>query len=312
MHTSDQSSNEEQPEPNKETNEPISSSPTTQPEDEDRTQITPDEQSKHTGAAASIDYEAVRQGKIYPPPPDFYTQQNNTPPPADTVNNTTQPAWQQPTPQPNIGMGTPPQMPYSGERPQAQGQTPPWQQYPNSPYPPGQSHPGYPGYPGGYPPYMPVPPARRGLKKWHWILIATLSIIILASCGLCGWAGIGTFSQSYQTAMSIVYDGHNQVNNYYTQIQNQQYDRAYSYIQPTANNHNLTQTQFIKEAQQQDKLYGAVSNYTLGQPSIDYSNSNMTHFTIDVTVTRPKKTYTTTLSLDKIGNQWKVTNFTAI
>jgi hypothetical protein len=77
----------------------------------------------------------------------------------------------------------------------------------------------------------------------------------------------------------------------------------------------LTEAQFVQQASARDSQYGVILSYAPGQPayaSTPGGGFDFTRFTISVDVKRTKLSYTTTLYLRKIGNNWKITNFGSI
>ncbi len=303
MQTSDQSPEEQgsQPLPEQET---LSSS---EPQDErDHTQHKP-----NMAGTAGVNDEAIRQGLIYPPPPSFYQKE----PPAASIQTNAQPQVQAPyEPQepPHAYGGPAEYVPQQQPTNTTQTQQAPYFPHPSYPpypvYPPGQ------GYPGMQAPYFaPVPPAKKSYK-WVWILVSVLGVLLLASCGVCAWASSSIFGEAFQQANSVVNGGRDLTNNYYEAIQGKHYSQAYNYLSTQQSLKNLTLDQYLKQAQDLDARYGPVDKYVQSSPSISYDTSNTTidHFTITVDVTREKKSYQTVLTIYKINNQWKITDYTTI
>lgn len=298
MQTSDQS-------PEEKPGEPAESGTKTSGQHEDAESQPIDAQ--YEAVETSIDHDAVRQGRIYPPPPSFYQREDAR-----------EPSQASPSPSP-----APPDHQraqttssvYGGHveyvsRPQADKTPAPL--YP--PYPPQHAAPPYPpgqGYPGPQAPYF-APPKKS--YKWVWILVSVLSVLILASCGVCAWASSSLFGSAFQQATTVVYGGRDLTNNYYEAIQNKRYSQAYSYLSPQGELKNLTQVQYLKQAQSLDEQYGPVYKYVAGTPSVSYdtSDTNINHFTIPVDVTREKKSYQVSLTMYKINDQWRITDYTTI
>ncbi|TME65479.1 MAG: hypothetical protein E6I59_05280 [Chloroflexi bacterium] len=221
----------------------------------------------------AIDEAAIQQGQIYPPPPSYY--QNMSTPPA------------QPPASPDApNMYAPPQ----GYMPQGNAQT--YQAYPP---------------PATYPP-MPQPPAKKSYR-WVWILVAVVSVLVLAGCGLCGWASYNIFNSAYQQVSGSI----NVVNDFYTNLQSKNYTAAYTDLAPEGQISGLTQAAFTTQAQQLDEKYGPVASFVLSQPTFrtdpNTGSPDLSHFTMTVAVKRTHSSYNVLLSLAKIHGTWKITEY---
>jgi hypothetical protein len=261
---------------------------------------------------ALVDEDAVRKGLIYPPPPSFYQNLQSLPPTAEQPNygQPVQPA--QPVPANSIG--APAQMPGNA----ADQQTVQGQQVPQTPQAPqgfySQVPPGYPGYPGYPPPYAPPfvqqPPAKKS-RRWLWITLSILGVVLLLSCGLCGWAAYSFFAPAVQGVTGSL----NVVDDYYSNLQSENYAAAFNDINTQYQLRELTETQFAQQAIDRYTSYGAILSYSPGQPAYA-ANPNggfdFTRFTISVDVKRAKLSYTSTLYLRKIGNEWKITYYDSL
>ncbi len=182
--------------------------------------------------------------------------------------------------------------------PPAQGQIPPAQ--PAAPPP-------LPGYP---PPFMPSPPqqpvAKRS-RKWVWITVSILAVALLASCGLCGWGLYTLFAPAFQSVSGSLAV----VNDYFTNLQDQNYAAAYRDLAVPG----LTQAQFTRQAMQRDQAYGPILSYTVNQPSFSSnpnSGPNLSQFTFTVQVKRRSLSYTVTLTTSQVQGSWKIIYFDKI
>ena len=220
--------------------------------------------------------DLIRQGLVYPPPPSFYQHAQFAP--------------DQPLPQASmpiypgmagVGMqpaGYVPQGGYSGMQP---------------------------------PPFAPIPPMQPPIKKsyrWLWITISILVVLLLAACGFCGWA----FSQFFTPIVQSETNAINVTNEYYDALHNQDYVSAYQYLMPQSSIAGMTQATFTQRAQSADKQYGIVRSYTTGAVNIVTDpNAGLifSRFTVVVNVTRPDQSYSVLLTLQKSGNDWKITDF---
>ncbi len=221
----------------------------------------------------AIDEAAIQQGHIYPPPPSYYQSMSMPPvyPPASPAA-------------PN--MYAPPTQSYM---PQGNAQT--YQAYPP---------------PETYPP-MPQPPAKKSYR-WVWILVAVISVFVLAGCGLCAWASYSFFNSTYQQVSGSL----NVVNDFYTSLQSKNYTAAYSDLAPQGQISGLTQEAFTTQAQQLDEKEGPVASFILSQPSFrtdPNTGPDLSHFTMTVAVKRTHSSYNVLLSLAKIHGTWKITEY---
>ncbi len=226
------------------------------------------------------DNEAIRKGLIYPPPPSFYLQEEIIP-----------------RAQPLPASSFPPQGPF---------------------LPPTAEHVPFAGQ--GYlpgPQLAPYPqhPVAKKSYRWLWIVISAIIVLGLASCGLCAWIGYSVIGSPLRQELSIEEAGISLTQNYYQALQNQDYAQAYTYLSPQGNIKGLTQAQFTKQAQAADQQGGFVDSYTPGSPSIDNNallNSTITTFTMPVSIQRAHTSYSALLTISKIGNQWKITDYDRI
>lgn len=223
----------------------------------------------------------AQQGFVYPPPPSYY--QNMTVPPQHPLV--------QPPPQSSAGQQVPGGLNYAPQTPQRPMQQGGVQVYP----------------PPGSPPFVPPPPDKKSYR-WAWFVGAILAVIVLASCGLCGWGAYILFNTSLQQVSGAL----NVVNDYYTDLQSQNYSAAYSDLAPQGQISGLTRDQFTSQARQRDAQYGPVLSFVPGQPS--YSNNpttgpDLSRFTITVEVKRSHLNYTVLLTLSKVKGNWKIIEY---
>ena len=237
-------------------------------------------------------HEAIQKGLIYPPPPSYY---QNMPVPPIASERPSLPPRQENRP-PIAYAPSPSDQPYQNL---AQRTMPPSQ----VPYPPGVSP-----YPSGQPgPFGQPPPAKKSYR-WVWILVSVLGVILLAACGLCGWGVYSLFSSTYQQVSGSL----NVVNDFYSNLQAENYSAAYSDLAPRGQIISLTQAQFTAQARKLDGQYGPVASFVLAQPSytIDSnSGTNLTSFTITVNVKRTHLNYSALLTVNKINGSWKITEY---
>ncbi len=218
--------------------------------------------------------EAIRQGLIYPPPPTFYQAAQVEP-------------------------ARPPLLPPAPMYTVPPGYAPSQQGYSPGPSPVGQ-------------PFVPIPPPVKKSRRWIWIVVSVLSIALLAACSLCGW---GTYNFASTTFQQFT-DSTNVVNNYYADIQAKNYSAAYSYLAPQGTISGLTLDQFIQQARSRDDHYGPVLTYTPDAPTAADPNSttgpDLSHLTIIVEIGRKNLQYNALLTVQQLGNTWKITDFDSI
>jgi NTF2-like N-terminal transpeptidase domain len=197
------------------------------------------------------------------------------------------------------------QSPYGQQPPYGQPQQPPygqqWGQQPPQDYSPTQ----YVAPPYGAQPvpgYMPPQPrrSRRGL----WIALAIIAAVIVLSCGACGilsLAGIGFFAKSLVGPAVTA-------NQYYSAVEKQDYNTAYSYISTNltaTNGQTLTQQIYTAAAQGLDTVRGKVTNFSVGNVSTSNNVANVT-----VSVTRGSAApYDVHLQLQQVNGSWKITAY---
>jgi hypothetical protein len=153
-------------------------------------------------------------------------------------------------------------------------------------------------------------PAKRS-RKWIWIVVAVLGVVLLASCGLCGWASYSMFSSTFKQVIGSM----NVIENYYSAIEAKNYTGAYGYLDPQGTISGLTLDKFIQQARRLDNQYGPVLSYTPGTPTFAIGGSggaDLSRLTITVNIRRPKLSYTALLTLSRIGGTWKIVDFDRI
>jgi len=221
-------------------------------------------------------------------------------------------------PQPPYGQpGEPQQPPYEqqwGQQPQSQYGQPPygqpqqppyeqqWGQQPPQNYAPTQYvAPAYGAQPApGYMPPQQPKRSRRGL----WIALAIIGGLIVLSCGVCGIlfaTGVGFFAKTVAGPAITV-------NQYYSAVEKQDYNTAFSYISTNltaSNGQTLTHELYTTAAQALDTVKGKVTNFSVG--SISTSNNVAS---VTVSVTRGSASpYDVHLQLQQINGSWKITSY---
>ncbi|MBX5450250.1 DUF4878 domain-containing protein [Thermogemmatispora sp.] len=202
--------------------------------------------------------------------------------------------------------GTPPPPPSAGsyEPTQYAGSTHYGSPY-GTPPPPPPAYGPVPTAPGinpygvqyGLPPQPPQPP-RRSLR-WLWITLAIVAGLVVLVCGGCILVG-------YIVALTGSPDS--TVNNYYSAIQKQDYNQAYSYLAIDTltiqgEEISATQSRFALAAATIDQQAGTVTRYSITSSSTDGNEA-----TVVVHVTRSSGVaYDVHLQLTKIGDEWKIT-----
>lgn len=232
-------------------------------------------------------HEAIQKGLVYPPPPSYY-------------QNMLVPDERPPLPT------------QSGKRPQvayASAQSSPQSHVGTPLYPP----PGPPvaSYPAGVPPYgygqLGQPPVKKS-RRWVWILVSVLGVILLATCGLCGWGAYSLFSSVYQQVSGSL----TVVDDFYSNLQAENYSAAYSDLAPRGQIIGLTEVEFTSQARKLDSQYGPITSFVLGQPAFSTSSNSqpdLTRFTITVDIKRTHLSYTALLTVNKINGTWKIIEY---
>ncbi len=128
----------------------------------------------------------------------------------------------------------------------------------------------------------------------------------MLSCAVCGilFATGAAFFARTVAAPALT------VNQYYSAVEKQDYNTAYSYIGTNLTAQNgqaLTQTLYTTAAQALDTLKGNVTNFSVG--SFSLSNNNNTA-SVTVSVTRGSTPpYDVHLQLQQVNGSWKITSY---
>ncbi|RAQ96275.1 hypothetical protein [Thermogemmatispora tikiterensis] len=159
----------------------------------------------------------------------------------------------------------------------------------------------YPGWSQGA---APVAAAQRRSRRVVWISLGILALAFFACIGVAIWTFTGPFKQLQQQ-----YDGLTAlVNDYYDDIQLQDYVRAFRDLQPGGFHSQLTQQEFVQEAHDFDTRYGPVLSYRIRSlPNLGLENGP--DYTVEVDVTRTHLSYTVLLTVRQVGNGWKIIDF---
>lgn len=126
----------------------------------------------------------------------------------------------------------------------------------------------------------------------------------MLSCAICGIlfvAGVGFFAKTVAAPALVV-------NQYYSAVQKQDYNTAYSYIDQNltaSNGQPLTQQVYTVAAQALDEVKGKVSNFSVGG-NISVNNNTAS---VTVSVTRGGTAYDVHLQLQQVNGSWKITSY---
>jgi hypothetical protein len=221
--------------------------------------------------------EDFRSGLIYPPPPSYY-------------QNLQRPLDRPPLPESQMTNG-PAVYPQNIYGPQA--------------YPAGIAGTQAPPFP---PPQLAgsQPPVKRS-RKWVWIIVSIFAAAFLISGGLCSWAFYSLFNTTFQQVSGAT----NVAQDYYKDIQNQDYADAYKFLQIS----NLSSADFTQKAQASDTQNGVVQSFIAEQPTFTNNPTtgpNLSQWRITVDVTRLKTSYPVLLTAQQFGSTWKITYFDKI
>jgi hypothetical protein len=142
--------------------------------------------------------------------------------------------------------------------------------------------------------------SRRGL----WIVLGIIGGLIVLSCAVCGilFATGAWFFAKTVAAPALV------ANQYYSAVEKQDYTTAYSYLNTNSialNGQTVTQELYTTAAQAVDRVKGTVSNYSVGNISVNNNTASVT-----VSVTRGSTpAYDVQLQLQQVNGTWKITRF---
>ena len=121
------------------------------------------------------------------------------------------------------------------------------------------------------------------------------------ACGILSLMGIGFFAKSIAVPAITV-------NQYYSAVEKQDYNTAFSYISTNltaSNGQTLTQELYTTAAQALDTVKGKVTNFSVGNVS---TNNNIA--TVTVSVTRGSgPSYDVHLQLQQVNGAWKITSY---
>ena len=157
------------------------------------------------------------------------------------------------------------------------------------------------------PPYGPIryPGMQAQVKKsykWVWIVVAILSVSLLAMCGLCGW---GVY-QLFDTIVKQETGATDVVNTYFQDVQNQRYTQAYQNLQISG----LTLESYETQAKASDLQNGSLLSYVAEQPTFGTNSSSgpdLSQWSYTVKVTRALNSYPVLVTVENIGGIWKIT-----
>nr|BBH94549.1 hypothetical protein KTA_27480 [Thermogemmatispora argillosa] len=148
--------------------------------------------------------------------------------------------------------------------------------------------------------------ARRS-RRIVWILLAILGLVLLACIGVGAWVVAGPVRQLQQQYNGLVA----LVSDYYDAIQRQDYAQAFQDLQPGGFHAQLTQQGFIQEANDFDKRYGPVLSYQI-RSLPDLGLQQGPTYTVEVDVARRHLSYTVLLTVQQVGDSWKIIDFDRI
>lgn len=126
----------------------------------------------------------------------------------------------------------------------------------------------------------------------------------MLSCAVCGilFATGAAFFAKTVAGPALV------ANQYYSAVEKQDYSTAFSYIGTnltTQNGQALTQELYTTAAQALDTLKGRVTNYAVGNISVNNNTA-----TVTVSVTRGSNApYDVHLQFEQINGSWKITSY---
>ena len=204
-----------------------------------------------------------------------------------------------------FGQGQPPRPDQPFGQPPTQYTPPPgYGQQPYGQLPPGygqEQYRGAPPMPG--PGYAPQQTPRKSSLRWLWITLAIIGGIIVlgcAGCAIASAAGIGFFAKTVLGPTTTA-------NAYYQAIKNQDYAKAYTYIDTSKASGQVqqeTEQAFSALGQLDDRTQGPVTSFS--QQGVSVNNDTAT---VTMSVTRNGSPYTVHLQMKQEGNDWKIVGF---
>ncbi|HVB21988.1 MAG TPA: hypothetical protein VNG51_08590 [Ktedonobacteraceae bacterium] len=144
---------------------------------------------------------------------------------------------------------------------------------------------------------------RRRLLIWSFVFI----ICALLACGI-GYAAVNFFA-----AINASQGSANTVTDFLSNLQSQNYNAAFSDLAPTLT-YQTTPQQFTQQAQNDDRCYGQVTDYSEVANSATTSTDGKTQsfiYNITRTLNGKAKTYQMHISLQKEINtgNWKISSY---
>ncbi|WP_376796266.1 hypothetical protein [Thermogemmatispora sp.] len=237
---------------------------------------------------------------VYPPPPAFYerlvpaTDRRQPWVQAGAASHIGQAGSAPASSQPPFPPARPPSPPLTA--PEAPGPT---GAAPFVPPPPATSSAGRP--PGLAP--VSATPVRRS-RRLIWISLAILAVALLACIGTAAWTFVGSLRQIQQQ-----YNGLTAlVDDYYGDIQRQDYVHAFQDLQPGGFHAQLTLQEFVQEGHDFDSRYGPVLSYQI-RSLPNFGLDEGPTYTVEVDVTRSHLSYTVLLTVRQVGSGWKIIDF---
>jgi hypothetical protein len=132
-------------------------------------------------------------------------------------------------------------------------------------------------------------------------IIGGLIVLSCAVCGILFVTGVGFFAKTVAAPALVA-------NQYYSAVEKQDYNTAFSYISTNltaSNGQALTQELYTTAGQALDKVKGNVTSFSVGVPSVTNNTASMT-----VTVTRASTpAYDVHLQLQQVNGSWKITSY---
>lgn len=163
-------------------------------------------------------------------------------------------------------------------------------------------------------PYAPQPSTgwMPRSRRLFWVVFTCLAIGLLAMCGSITW----TFTETmrfFESRQDETTHTSQSVRDFYSALQSQQYERAFSYLDTSDDLKGLTKEQFIANMKELDRTQGKVMTFEVTSLLENEPNASFSQY-VKAKVKRANdpKEYTTAFKVKLIDEKWKIVGFTQI
>lgn len=146
----------------------------------------------------------------------------------------------------------------------------------------------------------------KTIRRNVFILVGVFVVCTLLACG------IGYAAFNYVNGLTTSSGAATMANDFLSALSNRNYDQAYRDLDP-AITLQLTPDQFKQQAQNNDRCFGPVTNYTeIPESALVQDNGNTLSYTYNITRSKVPKPYQLHLTLQRnpdTPGDWKVSSY---